>query len=125
MSSTPLFDSTVAITMYNLLCQLGKPDVGVSFDELFHRATQRMHPTLKLDQAHRALQEMVRRKLLIMIEPGRFLLRDPLRRIIVDRTKTGDEAFKGMMQGGWAGWVIRSQNGPMSIDEMLEQIGDT
>lgn len=116
MSSTaPLFDSTVAITMYNILCMSGPAS---SLEELYHRAQNRMHPTLKKDQATRALNELVRRGLLKQVVGG-YALKDPKRRLVVDRITSGDEAFKGVLQGGWAGWKVRDPAGLLPIDNVI------
>jgi len=95
------FDSTIAVTIYNLLCQRGT--TGKS--ELYHLAKATQHPRLERDQFDRAMQRLQDRRWLRTSENDQVETFDPKRRIVIDRDRTDVEL--GLEQGGWTGWKVK------------------
>lgn len=111
-----LFDSTIALTLYNLMCRAP----GQTADQLHAAAKRLQHPTLEPDQTQRVLHELARRAL-VEVSNGRFASRDHKRRIVISRDTSGDEAARGYLQGGWKDWLVRDGSGTLPIDEAIAQ----
>lgn len=110
-----VYDSTVGITVYNLLQQLG---VWVSGDDLFARV-RAVHRDVERDQFDRSMAELVRRSWIQQGDEG-YKTQDQKRRVVVDRDRGGMEAMLGVLQGGWKGWQVREQTSKGLTQRPLE-----
>jgi len=112
-------ESTIAISVYNLACLVGRP---VDFDELFSLLTTDFnYNELTEDLLQRSIDGLLKRKLIL--KRGELLYSiDTKRRRIVGRNR--DDAFvddqTGVVLGGWEGWVLSDpKRGRISIDEVI------
>lgn len=111
-----LFDSTIALTLYNLMCRApGQDEVAL------HAAARKLqHPHLELAQTQRVLAELVRRGW-VQVQASGFSVRDHQRRLVVMRDTSGDEAARGYLQGGWKDWAVRDGGSLLPIEEAILQ----
>lgn len=100
-----VFDSTFALTIYNLLCANGPMHTSK-----LQAAAVQVHSAsvIEAGQFDRALDGLNRRKLIVVDKTGQTAVRDALRRIVVARDLTdcnGPDAARG----GWKGWIVRDK----------------
>lgn len=112
-----VYDSTVGITLYNLLQMHGRPYLA---DDLFRQAQLHQHRDLERPQFDRALAQLVTRGWISEAEDG-YKSRDPVRRMVVDRDKGSAEANLGIVDGGWCGWKVRNQIGLSLLEDALKE----
>jgi hypothetical protein len=103
MSRAPLYDSTVAISLYNLLCLA--PD-GLNIEELYQRAVKAQHPHLDKAQTLRALDGLGERKLVERTGDG-YRVVDPKFRPVAGRSNNEDPRTLDLLTSGWTGWRFR------------------
>lgn len=98
--TTKAFDSTIGVTIYNLLSTRG----AASKVTLLADAIRLQHPDLELPQLERVLAEMVRRGRITVVGESVLLVDTAQARIVISRD-IGDR-FKGPELGGWDGWMV-------------------
>ncbi len=114
MARNSVYDSSVAMTIYNLLQVAGSDQDA---NALFDRAVQTAHMDLDRDQFERSLGALVRRRWIDQAGDV-YKSRDPKRRIVVNRDRSGVQAALGVITGGWKDWRVRSQE-PGGVKELL------
>jgi len=117
-------DSTIALTIYNLLC-LTYGALGA--DALYVQAKSAQHPELERVQFDSALNGLVTRGWVLTTTPATYVCRDPKRRLIVDRDRSQVEVNKGD-EGGWSKWRARdphaapcNRNATVSIETVMSE----
>ena len=113
-------ESTIAMSVYNLACQTGRP---VSFDELYSLLKKDfLYTDLTEDLLERSIKELVSRKRIIQRE-GHLISIDQKRRQVILRDKSDvfvDEET-GIVHGGWEGWILEDpRRGYISINEVVK-----
>lgn len=114
MSRPPLFDSTVALTLYNLMCREGE----LPLESLYLLALSKQHPQLQKDQALRCLDKLGELNLVERTGSG-FKVMDPHRRPVIARLNTDTNEVLGTGEGGWTGWKVRGDVGVIPIEQAL------
>ena len=107
-------DSTIAMSLYNIIC---KTTGDVSNPEtLIDIIREHAHPNLTKSQLRRVVRSMVRRGILTK-RGNSYCPCDQQRRLVVirDRDDCTIDA-KGRIRGGWNGWKVRDQlKGTLSL----------
>lgn len=114
MSRAPLFDSTVAVSLYNMLCREGELPV----ESLYLLAVSKQHPQLEKSQALRCLDELGARALVVRTGNG-FKVADPQRRPVLFRRNTDSAEDLGTAKAGWSGWFVKDGNQNTPIEKAL------
>lgn len=113
-------DSTVAMTLYNVLCMVGAKRV----EELHATAEQLQHINLERTQTDRVLAELVHRGR-VKVTDGVFDVAASSRLVVV-RRDLGDYDYI-TMAGGWEGWQVKDPRvrdgiGYRPIEQLLGQM---
>lgn len=111
------FDSTVAMTVYNVLCTRGA--TGLRVDELSALTKELHHDDLDSAQFQRALRGLWRRHLVEERE-GRYHVADTRRRLVVGRDRK--DAHLGFQDGGWSGWFVQDRSNGTTVIRTLEAV---
>jgi hypothetical protein len=97
-------DSTIAMSIYNIVAKLGRP-LG-NIDEILDVVRKLYHPGLLKKDAKRAVAELKKRKLLIKVKGG-LDVADVQRRLVVGRNREDAEIQEdGTVTGGWKDWQV-------------------
>lgn len=109
--TSPYADSTVAITVHNVLATFGGP---MNASELLLQTRQMGAPGLGKRQFDVVLHKLARMRLIRRTEVG-FMAADPKRRIIVGRSRSDmRKSEDGRWTGGWGAWIWKEPNGTIS-----------
>lgn len=113
-------DSTVAVTLYNVLCMVGAMD----FEQLHTTAERMQHINLERDQSERVLAELVRRGRVRKADEGKYDVAASARLVVAQRD-LGDYDYV-TMEGGWEGWQVKDPRvrdgiGFRPIEQLLGQ----
>jgi hypothetical protein len=101
----PTFDSTVAMTLYNVLCM----SKGTATKDHLIQQSRSLHlPYLEVDQFERSLARLVKEGF-VSIDGETVKGADPENRHVLSRS-LADTAL-GPIEGGWKGWIVRDLSG--------------
>jgi hypothetical protein len=111
MSETQVYaDSTVAMSLYNVLCRRGSPAAGC--EQLVGVVLELALPDLGTAQAEVAWAELKRRGLVVPRGKG-YDVADRRRRVVIgrDREDWALDPGTGKIQGGWNRWMVQDSLG--------------
>ena len=100
-------DSTVAMTVYNVVCRSARNIVKP--ETILGTIRECAHPDLTLPRLRKVIRTMKRKGLLVSRGDALGPC-DRKRRLAVNRDY--DDAYideKGRLRGGWEGWMVRDQ----------------
>ena len=97
-------DSTVAITVYNVLCKV-TGDVE-NPKNILDVIRERAHPDLSLNQLSRVFEDMLERGILVC-RNNKYSPCDQKKRVVVGRNRDDhSEDIDGRISGGWTNWMV-------------------
>lgn len=113
-------DSTVGVTLYNVLCMTG----ALVYEQLHDTAERMQHRSLEREQSKRVLDELVRRGRVRELDDGKYDVAASARLVVAQRD-LGDYDY-ATMEGGWEGWQVKDPRvrdgvGFRPIEQLLGQ----
>jgi len=102
-----VFDSTVGLSAYNILCTHGPMAKTVLFAMI-----QRAHPgVVAREQFDRAVVGLVERKRIVLDADEQVAVIDTQRRIVVTRSLEDAREPNAAFVSGWSGWLVKEKTG--------------
>lgn len=115
----PYAPSTVALTMYNILADLGRP---ADLAELLDACRAQQHPEAEFDLAVQAAKGLLDRGY-VRMKNGKIRLKDTCRLHVLERDRSDGYEMddEGNLSGGWNGWMLGAYHGGplVRIEEVL------
>jgi len=113
---TKAFDSTIALTVYNLLSTRGPATRAA----LLSDASRLQHPELELAQLNRVVDGLVTRGR-ATTEGDLVSLVDTMQaRVVVSRST--HDLDKGSELGGWEGWIVKNPSPVSGRDRAVSRV---